>query len=460
MVMHLYKKEGIYYILKSYIIKTFGCQMNEHDSEILAGMLEAKGYRSTEATGNADLVLLNTCCIRETAENKVFSYLGRLRSQKLANPDLIIGVCGCMPQQEGMAARLRRLFPYLDMIFGTHNIQQLPVYIDRVLAEKKPVIEILTEPDEITEGLPAARKDGLRAWVTIMHGCDNYCTYCIVPYVRGRERSREPDEIIREMATLGREGFKEVVLLGQNVNSYGKDLKNPLDFAGLLEKLDVVSGIERIRYMTSHPRDFNEQLVRTIARLDKVCENFHLPVQSGSSRILEKMHRGYTREHYLRIVDIIKNHIPKASITTDIMVGFPGEENEDFQATMDLVRQVRFDSSYTFVYNARPGTPAASMTQQVPEEIKRQRIQDLIKLQNTISMEKNKEEEGSLQEVLVEGASNIGPGLVYGKSKGNKTIVFPGSETLTGNIVHVTITRAHLAYLEGSLLKKGKDKSF
>ena len=439
---------------KKYFIYTFGCQMNEHDSEILAGMLEAKGYRPTEDTGTADLVLLNTCCIRATAENKVFSYLGRLKSRKLSNPAMIIGVCGCMPQQKGMGARLRQLFPYVDMIFGTHNVQQLPTFIDRILAERKPVLEVLTEPDEIMEGLPAARKEGLRAWVTITHGCDNYCTYCIVPYVRGRERSREPDDIIKEMVGLAGDGFKEIVLLGQNVNSYGKDLKKPLDFAGLLENLDGVSGIERIRYMTSHPRDFNEELIRTIARLGKVCEHFHLPVQSGSSRILEKMHRGYNREHYLRLVEKIRRYIPAATITTDIMVGFPGEDDGDFRATMDLVREVRFDSSYTFVYNARPGTPAAGMTEQVPDEIKKQRIQDLIKLQNTISMEKNEEKEGSQQEVLVEGESNIGPGLLYGRSRGNKTVVFAGDNTLTGSTVTVTVTRAHLAYLEGSLIKQ------
>jgi len=439
--------------LKSYNIKTFGCQMNEHDSEVLAGMLEAMGYRSTEDAGKADLVLLNTCCIRETAENKVFSYLGRLRRQKVANPAMIIGVCGCMPQQEGMAARMHQLFPHVDLVFGTHNVQQLPVFIDRILAERKPVLEIWPEAAEITEGLPTVRKEGLRAWVTIMHGCDNYCTYCIVPYVRGRERSRGPDVIVREMAALGRDGFKEVVLLGQNVNSYGKDLKYPMDFAGLLEKLDGVNGIARIRYMTSHPRDFNEKLIRVIARLGKVCEHFHLPVQSGSNRILKEMHRGYTREHYLSLVEKIKFYIPTAVITTDIMVGFPGEDDDDFQATMDLVKQVRFDSSYTFVYNARPGTPAAEMAEQVPEKTKKQRIQDLIKLQNSVSMEKNKEEEGSRQEVLVEGKSNIDPGLVYGKSRGNKTVVFPGNIILTGAIAPVTITRAHLAYLEGFIEK-------
>lgn len=441
--------------MKSYIIKTFGCQMNEHDSEILSGILEAIGYHSTEDTGSADLVLLNTCCIRETAENKVFSYLGRLRHHKLSNPAMIIGVCGCMPQQEGMAARLRQLFPHVDLIFGTHNVHQLPAFIDKILAERKPVLEILTEPAEIVEGLPTARKEGLRAWVTIMYGCDNYCTYCIVPYVRGRERSREPDQIIREINALAGEGFKEVTLLGQNVNSYGKDLKIPLDFAGLLEKLERVSGIERLRYMTSHPRDFNEKLIRVIAQSEKVCEHFHLPVQSGSSRILEKMHRGYTREHYLNLIEKIKQHIPKATITTDIMVGFPGEDDGDFQATLDLVSEVRFDSSYTFVYNTRPGTPAAGMAEQVPGDIKKQRIQDLIKLQNSISIEKNKEEEGSQQEVLVEGVSNAGPGLVFGKSRGNKTVVFPGDETLRGEIVHVTITRAHLSYLEG-LIKRVK----
>ncbi|NMA51491.1 MAG: MiaB/RimO family radical SAM methylthiotransferase, partial [Peptococcaceae bacterium] len=291
--------------MKTYYIKTFGCQMNEHDSEILAGMLESIGYRSTGTIDRADFVLLNTCCIRETAENKVFSFLGRLKRQKMSNPAMLIGVCGCMPQQTGMASRLRQLFPYVDLIFGTQNIDMLPVFVERIAADGNPVVEIATEPDELPEGLPVARKEGLRALVTITHGCNNYCTYCIVPYVRGSERSRRPEHIIDETIRLGHEGFKEVVLLGQNVNSYGKDLDKPFDFADLLVSLDRVGSIERIRYMTSHPRDFNEKLIQTIARTKKTCEHFHLPVQSGSSRILQNMNRGYTREHYLHLVSLI-----------------------------------------------------------------------------------------------------------------------------------------------------------
>ncbi|MGI6493165.1 MAG: tRNA (N6-isopentenyl adenosine(37)-C2)-methylthiotransferase MiaB [Pelotomaculum sp.] len=442
--------------MKTYYIKTFGCQMNEHDSEILAGMLESIGYRSTGTIDRADFVLLNTCCIRETAENKVFSFLGRLKRQKMSNPAMLIGVCGCMPQQTGMASRLRQLFPYVDLIFGTQNIDMLPVFVERIAADGNPVVEIATEPDELPEGLPVARKEGLRALVTITHGCNNYCTYCIVPYVRGSERSRRPEHIIDETIRLGHEGFKEVVLLGQNVNSYGKDLDKPFDFADLLVSLDRVGSIERIRYMTSHPRDFNEKLIQTIARTKKTCEHFHLPVQSGSSRILQNMNRGYTREHYLHLVSLIREYIPQATITTDIMVGFPGETEDDFMATVDLVEQVRFDSAYTFIYNTRPGTPAAKMPEQVPEKIKKQRIQKLIRLQNVISFEKNKADEATQQQVLVEGVSNLGADFLYGKSRGNKTIVFQGNKGLLGKTVDVSITKAHLAYLEGVLIEGQK----
>jgi len=438
--------------MKTYFIKTFGCQMNEHDSEILAGMLESIGYRSTDNIDRADIVLLNTCCIRETAENKVFSFLGRLKRNKMSKPGMLIGVCGCMPQQRGMASRLRQLFPYVDLIFGTQNINMLPVFVERITADGNPIVEITTEPDELPEGLPVSRKEGLRALVTITHGCNNYCTYCIVPYVRGSERSRQPEHIIDEVIRLGNEGYKEVVLLGQNVNSYGKDLDKPFDFADLLVSLDNVSSIERIRYMTSHPRDFNERLIQTIARTKKTCEHFHLPVQSGSNRILQKMNRGYTREHYLHLVSLIRQYIPQATITTDIMVGFPGETEDDFMDTVDLVEQVRFDSAYTFIYNARPGTPAAKMPEQVPEEIKRQRIQKLIKLQNSISIEKNKADETTQQQVLVEGVSKLGADYLYGKSRGNKTIVFQGNKEIVGKTVDVIITKGHLAYLEGVLI--------
>ncbi|MFX4260784.1 tRNA (N6-isopentenyl adenosine(37)-C2)-methylthiotransferase MiaB [Pelotomaculum propionicicum] len=439
--------------MKSYHIITFGCQMNEHDSEVLAGMLEAVGYTPADSADAASVILLNTCCVRETAENKVFSLLGRLRRQKLENPDLIIGVCGCMPQQENMAARIAQLFSHVDMVFGTHNAHQLPELLNRVSESRKTVQEIWTGSRGVYEGHPVKRKEGVRAWVTITYGCNNFCTYCIVPFVRGRERSRNKEDIISEVAGLAGEGYKEIVLLGQNVNSYGKDLGGNQDFASLLQCLEGVNGIERIRYMTSHPRDFNEKLIKTIAGSKKVCEHFHLPVQAGSSRILKIMNRGYTRENYLGLIEKIRTFVPQANITTDIMVGFPGEDEDDFSDTMDLVRQARFDSAYTFIYNTRPGTPAAEMEGQVPEEVKKDRIQALIKLQNKISLEKNMEEVGRRQEVLVEGESRKEAGLLLGRNRGNKIVMFAGGGDLRGEIVKVRITGAQLAHLSGEIVE-------
>lgn len=437
----------------TYHIVTFGCQMNEHDSEVLAGMLENMGFEQADELKDAGIVLLNTCCVRETAENKVFSLLGRLRRMKQEKPELIIGVGGCMAQQEGMAKRLRQVFSHVDLIFGTHNTHQLPDLIRQVIESRSPVQAVWLGAGSITEHLPVKRKAGIRAWVTIMYGCNNFCTYCIVPYVRGRERSRCPEDVLDEVAKLGRAGYKEVILLGQNVNSYGKDLAGPIDFAGLLEQLEQQdSGTEWIRYMTSHPRDFSDRLVETIAASSKVCEHFHLPVQAGSNRILHKMNRGYTREQYLELVGKIKARITGATITTDIMVGFPGEDDQDFNDTLDLVRQARFDSAYTFVYNTRPGTPAAALAEQIPEAVKKARIQELIKLQNTISLERNLAEEGKVQQVLVEGEGKTGSGLMIGRNRGNKMVVFPGGKELIGRIVQVQIIEAHLAQLTGKLV--------
>jgi len=441
-----------FYHPQTYHIITFGCQMNEHDSEVLAGMLESMGFTQADEVDGADIVLLNTCCVRETAENKVFSLLGRLRRLKKEKPGMIIGVSGCMSQQEGMAAKIRRGFPHVDLILGTGGAHELPDLIGRVIGRGSPVLAVRPGIGGIAENLPVKRKEGVRAWVAIMYGCDNFCTYCIVPYVRGRERSRRPEDILKEVAGLGREGCREVVLLGQNVNSYGKDLERSMDFAGLLEKLDKhggENGISRIRYMTSHPRDFSDRLIETIAASDTVCEHFHLPVQAGSDRVLKKMNRGYTRERYLELVGKIKALIPHAAITTDIMVGFPGEDENDFNDTLELVRRARFDSAYTFIYNTRPGTPAASLEGQVPEEVKKARIQTLIKLQNKISLERNREEVGREQAVLVEGESKTGPGLLAGKNRGNKTVVFPGGRELIGRTVRVQITESHLAHLAG-----------
>jgi len=432
-----------------YLIHTFGCQMNEFDSEVMAGLLEGMGYERTGDMREADVVLINTCCVRETAENKVWGLLGSLRKVKERRPQMIIGVSGCMPQQAGLAEEICRRFPHVDLVFGTHNRHELPRMIEEVRADRRPMQEIWEEAGAVPEGLPVRRESGLRAWVPIIFGCNNYCTYCVVPYVRGRERSRRADDIVAEVEALAARGYREVTLLGQNVNSYGKDLPGGPDFAGLLARLDGVEGLWRIRYTTSHPRDFSDRLIDTIARSRKVCEHFHLPAQAGSNRVLKAMRRGYTREYYLDLVERIRSAVPGASITTDLMVGFPGETEEDFAETLDLVRRVRYDQAFTFIYNPRPGTPAARMPDQVPREVKSRRIQELIALQKEIGQELNRALVGRTVEILVEGPSETNPGLLAGRTRTNKTVVFPGSGELVGRLVPVTITAAHLTHLEG-----------
>lgn len=431
---------------------TFGCQMNEHDSEVLDGLLERRGYKPEQEINKAGLILINTCCIRTTAEEKVFGLIGRLRRQKMENPGLIIGVCGCMPQQEGMAEKIKKRFPFVDLIFGTHNIHQMPEMLEKVLEERESAVEIWGGNGGIVEGLPVKRKRSIRAWVTVMYGCNNFCSYCVVPYVRGRERSRRPEDVLAEVSTLAGEGFKEVVLLGQNVNSYGKDLDAAVDFASLLEKLDEAGGVGRIRFMTSHPRDFNKRLINTIASSKKVCEHIHLPVQAGSNKILKKMNRGYTRERYLELVNEIREAIPLVSLTTDIMVGFPGEEEEDFNDTLDLLLKAGFDSAYTFIFNNRPGTPAAEMAGHIPEAIKKDRIDILLKLQKKISLARNRDERGRVQEILVEGEKKGSEGILHGRNRGNKIVLLQGAEELAGSVVRVKITDSHLAHLDGVLL--------
>ncbi|GAB6180764.1 tRNA (N6-isopentenyl adenosine(37)-C2)-methylthiotransferase MiaB [Desulfotomaculum defluvii] len=435
-------------------IQSFGCQMNERDSESLAGMLEDLGYSPTDTQEKADIIVLNTCCVRETAESKVFGLLGRLRKLKVAKPDLILAVCGCMPQQEDAAKRIRHSFPFVDLIFGTHNIHELPRMIHQVQENHEAILEVWATEKGISENVPVRRKDKLKAWVTIMYGCNNFCTYCIVPYVRGRERSRQPEEIVNEITELVQEGYKEVTLLGQNVNSYGKDFTNKYRFADLLLDLEKIEGLERIRFMTSHPRDFDQRLIDVIASAKKVCEHYHLPAQAGSNRILKLMNRGYTREHYLELISKIKRAVPNASITADLMVGFPGETEEDFEDTLDLVKQVRYDSAFTFVYNIRSGTPAAKM-EQVPEEVKSKRIQKLIELQGHISLENNQMEEGRVLEVLVEGETKTNPDLLAGRTRTNKLVVFKGAKDLIGKLVAIKIIKGRPNLLEGELEPNG-----
>jgi len=437
--------------LKQYQIITFGCQMNEHDSEVIAAMLEKMGYQQVEDSAKADVIVVNTCCVRETAENKVFGLLGRLRKFKEYNPNLIIAMGGCMSQQEGMGKRIRERFRHVDIVFGTHNIQKLPELIAQVTEKRRQVIEVWSSAPEEMEDIPERRVSGPRAWVCIMYGCNNFCTYCIVPYVRGRERSRNPGDIVGEIKRLVNRGVKEVTLLGQNVNSYGKDLKQDIDFSDLLVMLNDIKGLERVRFMTSHPRDFTNKLIDTLSETKKVCEHIHLPVQSGSSTILKAMNRGYTREQYLELVDKINAAIPGVSLTTDIIVGFPGETDQDFRDTVDLVQRVKFDGAFIFIYNKRSGTPAAKMVNQVPDDVKSKRIQELIALQNEFTLQSNGGEVGKVHEVLVEGKSKTREDKLSGRTRTNKLVIFNGDEHLTGRLVPVKITGFSLTHLEGEL---------
>lgn len=437
--------------ISNYHIITYGCQMNEHDTEVLSGILEQIGYQWTDRLEEADVLLLNTCCVREKAENKVIGHLGELKRFKESNPNLVIGVCGCMAQQQGMADKIIQKVPHVDLIFGTHNVHRLPELLAQAQATKGTIVEVWEKEKEIVETLPLKRWNNIKGYVTIMYGCNNFCSYCIVPYVRGRERSRDPKAILEEVRTLAQQGFKEIMLLGQNVNSYGKDLGVAFDFADLLKSLEQVENLSRIRYMTSHPRDFTDKLIETIKDSTKVCEHFHLPIQSGSNRVLKKMNRGYTREYYLELVGKVRNAVPEATITTDIIVGFPGETDEDFNDTLDLVRQARFDSAFTFLYSPRTGTPAAKW-EQVEEEVKKERFQRLLDVQNQISWEKNQQLLNTTQEILVEGVSKTNAERLTGRTRGNKVVVFDGGEELIGQLVQVKIREAQTWSLTGEVI--------
>ncbi|MGO0122704.1 tRNA (N6-isopentenyl adenosine(37)-C2)-methylthiotransferase MiaB [Desulfothermobacter acidiphilus] len=432
----------------TYHIFTFGCQMNEWDSELMAGLLEELGYQPAACPEQADLILLNTCCVRSSAENKVWGMLGRLIQLKRQRPHLLLGVTGCLPQRPGAVAEIQHRFPQVDLIVGTHERHRLPQLLARAREEQ---VVAVAETQDVPEGLPVKRTHPLRAWVTITFGCDNFCTYCIVPYVRGRERSRRPEDIRREVEELARRGYREIYLLGQNVNAYGRGLRPKVTFAQLLRQLHEVEGIWRFRYTTSHPRDFGEDLIQAVAQLPKVCENFHLPVQAGSDKILQRMGRGYTREDYLALIRRIRELIPGASFSTDIMVGFPGEEEEDFLQTLDLVREVGFDQAFVFIYNPRPGTPAASFPDQVPHQTKVERIQRLLALQQKISRERNQAEVGQVHEVLVEGHNRGHPYRLMGRTRTFKTVVLEGGTELIGKLVAVQVTAGHLTYLEGQV---------
>jgi tRNA-2-methylthio-N6-dimethylallyladenosine synthase len=426
--------------------------MNEHDSEIIAGMLENMGYAEADSDEDSDVILFNTCCVREKPERKLYSHIANLKSLKSRKPELVIGVCGCMAQQEGVRKILLEKHLHVDLVFGTHNMHRLPELLEKIRATGERLFEVWDSEGDIVDGLPVLRTDPLKAWVSIMYGCNNFCAYCIVPYVRGRERSRSPEEIEREIIELGRKGYKEVTLLGQNVNSYGKDMEAGSDFSDLLMRLDRLGAVARLRFVTSHPKDCPSKLIDTIASCKSVCEHIHLPLQAGSNRVLERMNRKYTRERYLELVHEIMAKIPDASITTDLIVGFPGETEEDFEDTLDMVRQIRYDSAFTFAYSPRPGTKAATFTDQVRDDIKKDRLYRLIEVQNVISLEKNQELVGRSVEVLVEGKSKTNPNVLSGRTGTNKIVVFPGSlEDLYGKLVHVRINAARAWTLEGEI---------
>lgn len=439
--------------LLKYYIETWGCQMNEEDSEKLSGMLKRIGYTRTENKEEAGIILFNTCCVRENAENKVFGNLGALKKLKKKNPDLIIGICGCMMQQEGMADRILKEFPYVNIVFGTHNAYKFPEYLNRVRTEGVQIKEIFNKETDIVEGLPIDRESSVKAFVTIMYGCNNFCTYCIVPYVRGRERSRKPEDILKEIRELVAQGYKEITLLGQNVNSYGKGLEEDVDFAKLLRMINEIEGLERVRFMTSHPKDLTLDVIMAIKECDKLCEQIHLPVHSGSNSILKKMNRHYTREYYLDLVKKIKEEIPGATLTTDIIVGFPGETEEDFQDTLELVKEVGYSSAFTFIYSRRNNTPADMMLNQVSEEDKHHRFNRLVAAVNERVIAQNKAEEGNILEVLVEGNSKNDAEKLTGRTRTGRLVNFTGEGINAGDIVNVKITRAQNFSLIGEVVK-------
>ena len=427
--------------------------MNEEDSEKLSGMLKAIGYTKADSQEEAGIIIFNTCCVRENAENKVFGNLGELKHLKKKNPDLIIAVCGCMMQQEGMADKILQKFPHVNIVFGTHNAYKFPEYLNRVKIEGVQVKEIFNKETDIIEGVPIDRESNVKAFVTIMYGCNNFCTYCIVPYVRGRERSRKSEDIIKEIEDLVAQGYKEVTLLGQNVNSYGKGLEEDIDFAKLLRKINEVEGLERIRFMTPHPKDLTKDVIMAIKECDKLCEQVHLPVQSGSNRILKKMNRNYTKESYLELVELIKKEIPGVSITTDIIVGFPGETEEDFLDTLDLAEKVEYDSAFTFIYSRRNNTPADMMLNQVPDADKHHRFDRLVKAINASVIKKNKEFEGKTVEVLVEGPSKNDETKLTGRTRNGKLVNFTANNAKPGDLVNVKIVRAQPFSLIGEILE-------
>ena len=435
---------------KRAFIGVYGCQMNISDAERMEGQLATLGYERTEDMARADLILLNTCCVRETAEDKVYGKIGEIKHIKRANPALIFGITGCMAQKEGEA--LIRRAPHIDFVLGTNKVHELKATVRRLeSARRGPVVDVLLGDAPLPENVPIERTGRLSAWVPIMYGCNNFCTYCIVPYVRGREHSRRPEDVVREVEEAAAQGFKEITLLGQNVNSYGKDHKLA-SFAELLLMVDAVKGVERVRYMTSHPKDLSDAVIDAVRQGRHICPHFHLPVQHGSDRILRAMNRVYRKDAYRSLVERIRAAVPDASLTTDLIVGFPGETEEDFGELLDFLREIRYDAAYTFLYSKRSGTPAAMMEEQVEDSVKKERLHRLMEVQNEISLEKNAALKGTVQEVLAEGTSRTDEDVWTGRTGTNKIVLWrkKGQET-EGDIVRVRITQPQTWVLKGEL---------
>ena len=436
--------------MKLYKVITYGCQMNVHESEKLAGMLEELGYTATEKEKKADIIVFNTCCVRENAEQRAIGNIGALKPLKKKRKDLIIAVCGCMMQQNGKGAMIKDRFPFVDIIFGTHNLSSFREYLEKRLSTGKSVIQIVDDDGKIIENVPKARTSYPNAWVNIMYGCNNFCTYCIVPYVRGREKSRNPEDILKEVQELINLGYKEITLLGQNVDSYGKTLDKPCDFADLIEQISKIEGKFRLRFMSNHPKDINEKLIRVIASSDKICKSIHLPIQAGSNRILELMNRRYTQEKYLEEVDMIKSIYPDFAITTDIMIGFPTETEEDFLETVKVVNHIKYDGAFTFVYSKRNGTKASEMDGQISEEVKKDRIMRLVDIQNEINRQKSLTYVNKVVEVLCEDYDKK-KDVYQGRDDKGRMIYFKSSKNLIGEFVNVKIVKTGGITLMGEI---------
>ncbi len=433
-------------------VETYGCAQNFNDSEKICGMLSDMGYDFTEDKESADIIIYNTCAVRENAEKRVYGNIGAIKNIKRKKENLLLGVCGCMVQQEAIAQNVKKRYPYVDMIFGTHALYRFPEILYNAMNEKR-VFEVENSDGAICEDISCRRDNPPLAKIPIMYGCNNFCTYCIVPYVRGRERSRKMENILAEIRQVADEGYKEVMLLGQNVNSYGNDFEDGTTFAGLLKEVCKIEGIERVRFMTSHPKDISDELISVMASEEKICKQLHLPIQCGSSRILKLMNRKYTKEQYLETIKKVKEKMPDIVLTTDIIVGFPGETNEDFEETIDVLKTVRYDTIFSFIYSKRGGTPAATMEDCLTDEEKHKNFDRLLEVQNQISKEKNDEYLGKIEKVLVEGESKTNPDTLSGRTDGGKIVNFKGDTSLIGKIIDVKITKTQTWSLSGEMEK-------